>query len=401
MNGKYLLYVFVVLVLASIASAAVCEEGDTKSCGEFDEGECHLGVQFCNDGNWGFCVGQKLPEQEVCDDNKDNDCDGDVDEGCDCDIGDTRKCGPQNETGICAFGVESCNSVGFWSGECDGAVFPDVEKCGSQGTGNLLDDDCDGLVDEDCYIPTADYNQTEIACSNRYKDIDEDGIDCGGSCRACNDCSDGVLELDEEDINVVLEDGIVSDCGGLNCPRCPTCSDNVENQGEEGIDCGGPCPVSCIDISMTDLDGDGLTLSAEVLKGTDPSKYDTDGDGYNDMDDEFPLCPNNFCDELRGENKKNCPEDCSTHTGYNVLIVLSILVILVAAIILFFYSQYKASAKNVKVKSPWAGFGNEHPESTITKVNQYSRVSTGRTKTKQTETEAEKKLRESLEKIKK
>ncbi len=34
------------------------------------------------------------------------------------------------------------------------------------------------------------------------------------------------------------------DCGGP-CPPCPTCSDEIQNQGEEGIDCGGPCPWPC------------------------------------------------------------------------------------------------------------------------------------------------------------
>jgi hypothetical protein len=27
--------------------------------------------------------------------------------------------------------------------------------------------------------------------------------------------------------------------------KTPTCSDNVQNQGEQGIDCGGPCPYLC------------------------------------------------------------------------------------------------------------------------------------------------------------
>ena len=26
---------------------------------------------------------------------------------------------------------------------------------------------------------------------------------------------------------------------------CPTCSDMVQNQGEEGVDCGGSCPLIC------------------------------------------------------------------------------------------------------------------------------------------------------------
>ncbi|MBW3010707.1 DUF4215 domain-containing protein [Candidatus Woesearchaeota archaeon] len=43
-------------------------------------------------------------------------------------------------------------------------------------------------------------------------------------------CFDGVMNQGEEGI----------DCGGP-CPQCPTCYDGFLNQGEEGIDCGGPC----------------------------------------------------------------------------------------------------------------------------------------------------------------
>jgi len=31
------------------------------------------------------------------------------------------------------------------------------------------------------------------------------------------------------------------DCGGV-CKACPTCDDGIKNQGEVEIDCGGPCP---------------------------------------------------------------------------------------------------------------------------------------------------------------
>lgn len=34
---------------------------------------------------------------------------------------------------------------------------------------------------------------------------------------------------------------LLVDCGGP-CKPCPTCSDGIQNQGELGIDCGGPCP---------------------------------------------------------------------------------------------------------------------------------------------------------------
>ncbi len=52
---------------------------------------------------------------------------------------------------------------------------------------------------------------------------------------SCDDriknCHDGACEL-------------LIDCGG-SCSPCPSCSDKIQNQGERGIDCGGPCPWKC------------------------------------------------------------------------------------------------------------------------------------------------------------
>ena len=41
----------------------------------------------------------------------------------------------------------------------------------------------------------------------------------------------------------------------------------------------------------TDDDNDGLTDDYEIQNGTDPKKWDTDGDGVSDKDDAFPLDP--------------------------------------------------------------------------------------------------------------
>ncbi|MFH1511656.1 MAG: Ig-like domain-containing protein [Candidatus Woesearchaeota archaeon] len=49
-------------------------------------------------------------------------------------------------------------------------------------------------------------------------------------CVYIRECYDGVQNQGE--------DGI--DCGGP-CPPCATCYDRLQNQGESGIDCGGPC----------------------------------------------------------------------------------------------------------------------------------------------------------------
>ncbi len=69
-------------------------------------------------------------------------------------------------------------------------------------------------------------------CSDGIQNQGEEGVDCGGPCPACETCDDGIQNQGEEGI----------DCGGP-CAPCITCFDGIQNQGEEGIDCGGPCPA--------------------------------------------------------------------------------------------------------------------------------------------------------------
>ncbi|MEM5854234.1 MAG: putative metal-binding motif-containing protein [Candidatus Aenigmatarchaeota archaeon] len=61
-----------------------CKDGEERRCysgaeGTDGVGECRAGIQKCQNGTWGMCEGQVLPEGELCD-GKDNDCDGKVDE---------------------------------------------------------------------------------------------------------------------------------------------------------------------------------------------------------------------------------------------------------------------------------------------------------------------------------
>ncbi|MEM4330994.1 MAG: hypothetical protein QW273_03235 [Candidatus Pacearchaeota archaeon] len=51
-------------------------------------------------------------------------------------------------------------------------------------------------------------------------------------------CFDGILNCHDGSCEIGI------DCGGP-CKPCPSCSDGIKNQGEEGIDCGGPCPLPC------------------------------------------------------------------------------------------------------------------------------------------------------------
>ncbi|MBN2496707.1 MAG: metallophosphoesterase [Deltaproteobacteria bacterium] len=50
-----------------------CYTGPAETAGV---GRCHPGAQVCHDGLWSLCLGQVLPESEICDDGRDNDCDG-------------------------------------------------------------------------------------------------------------------------------------------------------------------------------------------------------------------------------------------------------------------------------------------------------------------------------------
>jgi hypothetical protein len=72
-------------------------------------------------------------------------------------------------------------------------------------------------------------------CSDGLQDQGETGIDCGGPCSPCTaNCHDGAQNQDEKGI----------DCEGI-CPDFCACFNGVEDPWEEGLDCGGPCSLAC------------------------------------------------------------------------------------------------------------------------------------------------------------
>jgi hypothetical protein len=138
------------------------------------------------------------------------------------------------------------------------------------------------LIAASCSVPTFKFNDDPSLahCNNSFSDEGETGIDCGGTCPACqaggtclvnndcagNQCKDGVCQ------DASCRDGQQSgsetdkDCGGGACAPCaaglhcnadrdcsdgvckdgscaqPSCTDKVQNGGEGDIDCGGACP---------------------------------------------------------------------------------------------------------------------------------------------------------------
>lgn len=84
-------------------------------------------------------------------------------------------------------------------------------------------------------------------CADGLENNGETGVDCGGPCPACRpnpSCEDGIRNQDETGV----------DCGGKCRPCQPveTCEDGTRNQDETGVDCGGACEACAVAETCSD-----------------------------------------------------------------------------------------------------------------------------------------------------
>ncbi|MBW1872839.1 MAG: putative metal-binding motif-containing protein, partial [Deltaproteobacteria bacterium] len=237
------------------APVTLCMHENNPKC------PCTKGVQTCEGGLWGLCVGLQTPVEEGrtvtvdqreigvecdqggyicylnCIDTIDNDCDFFIDEkdiGCGgCRPGDRELCYDADEKYLnhmpCSQGERWCSDDASW-GECQGQVLPlgfnpddpDSSDISEQGECNGFDDDCDGITDNVVWLLPCD-DKNRGCCANATKRCENGSwIFCSEADLiqfAYDECYTPELGDDYEyytlDETTEHCDGLDNDCNGL------------------------------------------------------------------------------------------------------------------------------------------------------------------------------------------
>ncbi|MHC4837733.1 MAG: MopE-related protein [Planctomycetota bacterium] len=256
----------------------VCYDGPAGTAGV---GDCTIGVQACEAGGFGACVGERQPADEVCDE-ADNDCDGEADEGldCGCEAGAVRPCynGPAGTEGVglCRAGEQRCGEALTW-GPCDGEVRPDAEVCnGRDDDCNGEDDDGLGRVGEACTVGVGacgrpgelicDAQQGRVRCGGAPG---EPGVEtCSGEDDDCDGRTDegfGVGDACEVGVGACVAGGVLACSDGA--AACNAVPDDPEREICDGRDndCDGRADEGVGRIDC--YDGDPDTVGVGVCRG--------------------------------------------------------------------------------------------------------------------------------------
>jgi hypothetical protein len=167
-----------------------CRDGDGDG---FEAASC--GGDDCNDSNAAIFPGA----EEVCNNNVDDNCNGSIDENC----------------VVCDVDADGFDSYGCGGSDCDDLdpnSFPGApEICGDD-----VDNNCDGVADEDC-----------LQC-----DLDGDGYQSQKSECAGADC---------DDTNAAINPGMAEDC---NNDKDDDCDGTIDGDDSDCATCVGrklPC----------------------------------------------------------------------------------------------------------------------------------------------------------------
>jgi formylglycine-generating enzyme required for sulfatase activity len=298
--------------------AKFCRPGSQEVCytgpkGTLNVGECKLGIRECQENHeWGSCDDEITPQEEICDDDKDNNCNGAIDDGCLCyylnrpygecnvkrdnkgicpkpeDYSETEICGDDKDNNCNGILDEGCpchyldKSHGVckdinrdYNGNCPKpSDYRETEICGDG-----KDNNCDGVVDEGCCpmtcISDADCancganqqvclkgkcscpsGQSDCSniCVNLTNDVDNCGA-CGNKCAGGKSCVKGKCSCPSGQ----------SDCSNI----CVNLTNDVDNCGVCGNKCStgqicsnGVCTLSCAS-GLTNCSGQCVNLTMD------------------------------------------------------------------------------------------------------------------------------------------
>jgi len=220
----------------------VCDGLDNDCDGDTDEelgqlacglGECFHVVPACSGGETQLCDPLADVDDEYCDGN-DNDCDGEIDE----ELGETS-CG----LGPCLHTVTNC--VAGEEQECDPLEGAVEELC------NGVDDDCDGDVDE-FFLDSDLDGEADCVDSDDDGDLDPDDMDCAPLDK---DVHHGALEICGNGIDDDCDGVSDNDCPVGSCLARLQADPNSPS-GVYAIDPDGNGPLASFK-TWCDMETDG------------------------------------------------------------------------------------------------------------------------------------------------